>query len=155
MDWLTELRDRVTKARDCGVVHLEVRARNEPGEPADPRAEADDLVRSLGLRAIGESWRELTRDEARAALRDVLHRDQAYRGELMSESAAQAFADEFLVGFGPGARFYTNAVFPSEAERGLPGWAGSYDPITSATFDTGVLVVSAREAGLLWIEDED
>jgi hypothetical protein len=73
----------------------------------------------------------------------------------MSEAAATALAAEFLSRFGETARFYTNGTFPPHDERRPAGWMGSWDPITRATFDTGVIAVDDVTVGLLWFEDED
>jgi hypothetical protein len=152
---INEYRDRVRAARDCGVVHIEFRRRAELTAADDPRDVADALVRTLGLRPLGGAWREITRAAALASLRDVLERDRAYGAELMSAVDATSLADEFLDRFDATAQFYTNGTFPQQTEPHTDGWAGSWDPITQATFDTGVVAVDERAAGLLWVEDED
>jgi hypothetical protein len=87
----------------------------------------------------------------------VLARDLAYDRELMDESKARALADEFLRQFGPNARFFTNREFRRQAADASE-WVqrtAEWDPVTRATFDTGVVVVDVDRAGLLWFEDED
>lgn len=150
-----EFRSRVRAARDCGVVHVELRNRDELAAGADPRAAADALVRAIGFRALGPKWRELTREAAGEALRAVLHVDQAYSRETMSAATATALAQEFLAWFAGAAWFYTNGAFPPREARSGSGWMGSWDPVTAATFDTGVVAVSEHTAGLVWVEDED
>ena len=155
MDATGAFRDRVRSLRHDGVVHLEIMDRNELGAVTDAGKAADALARAHGFKPLGRNWREFPRARAIAALKDVLHRDQAYSGEQMSEAEAAALAEEFVGRFEEGATFYTNATFPPRTDPPSPGWAGSWDPLTEATFDTGIVAVDTRSAGLLWIEDED
>ena len=165
MDWTDEFRARVRAAGACGVVHVAEYARatlshaavGEAAVLSEPRSGADALARSLGLHALGRAWRELARDHAHAVLAAVLARDLAYDGELMAESEARAFADEFLGRFSPDARFFTNGEFrpPPARTSALVERVAEWDPLTDATVDTGVAVVEVDRAALLWFEDDD
>ena len=53
------------------------------------------------------------------------------------------------------ADFLTNATSPTAEEAKTTGWRGSWNPLTSATFDVGVFGVSRGEATLRWVQDED
>jgi hypothetical protein len=152
---MSEFQLRVRAARAYGVVHCEFRRISELTTSDDSRQVADALVRSLGFRVLGSEWRELTRATACDALERVLERDLAYGGQTMSATAAKRLAEEFVSLFPVQASYYTNGVFPPRADYRDGGWAGSWDPITRATFDTGVIAVGTDHAGLLWIEDED
>jgi hypothetical protein len=159
-DWTGELQSRVEAARACGVVHIAERARADLARAAvgefavisEPRGVADALARGLGFRALGPGWQELARGEARATLAAVLARNLAYETALMAEAEAYGLADEFLGRFGTGARFFTNGDLGTRA-AGVP--SAGWDPLTEATFDTGVVVVDADRAALFWFEDED
>jgi len=76
--------------------------------------------------------------------------------ELFNRRALRAARQRGEVCAG-GARFFTNGTFHEESrELGSnvtqgPGW----NPVTEATFDTGVIVVAKRSAACLWVEDED
>jgi hypothetical protein len=155
MSTMSEFRLRVLAAREYGVVHCEFRSVRELLTSDDSRQIADALVRTLGLRALGTEWRELTRGNACDVLERVLGRDLAYGGQTMSATTAKELAEEFITLFPDHASFYTNGVFPPREDYRDGGWAGSWDPITRATFDTGVIAVGADNVGLLWIEDED
>jgi hypothetical protein len=165
MNWTFDFRARVQKVRACGVVHLAEGTRADLGRAlageiaiqGDPRSVADALARGLDFHALGRRWRELARPDAHAVLAAVLTRDLAYDRELMDESKARALADEFLRQFGPNARFFTNREFRRQAADASE-WVqrtAEWDPVTRATFDTGVVVVDVDRAGLLWFEDED
>jgi hypothetical protein len=155
MRTMSDFRQRVLAAREYGVVHCEFRRREELGSSGDARQVADDLVRIVGFRTLGTKWRELTPESACAALERVLGRDLAYGVQAMSSSTAQELSREFITLFSGRSFFYTNGDFPPPEEYREGGWAGSWDPVTRATFDTGVVAVGGDHTGLLWIEDED
>jgi hypothetical protein len=75
----------------------------------------------------------------------------------MPLARAQELADRFAAQFGPGARYFTDGTWhlPNTLIRcgdiGGPSW----DPVTQATFDTGVLVIGRKWSGYVWVEDED
>ena len=151
----SDFRQRVLAARDYGVVHCEFRRLEELHRSDDARQIADDLVRSVGFRTLGTKWRELTPERACAALERVLGRDLAYGGQAMNSATAQELSRDFITLFSGRSFFYTNGDFPAPEEYREGGWAGSWDPVTRATLDTGVVAVDGDHAGLLWIEDED
>lgn len=87
----------------------------------------------------------------------VLHRDMAYNAEVMSDARAAELADAFLSHFGPGTRYFSNGTWhlPPVVRPGRVVCGASWDPVTPATFDTGVLAIGPERFGCLWIEDED
>ena len=103
-----DLRSRLVAARDCGVLHLEIRDRDPSLAQSDPRAVADALVAALGMAPAGR----------------------------FDEDA----------GFFTNSEFATHLVFINQN-----GW----QPLTEATFDSGVVAVDRRGVGILWVEDED
>lgn len=143
-------------ARTCGVLHVELRDRAALGAGLDARAACDALAEALGFRKLGDEWEELRREEARLVIREILWHDLAYGSPIMEGAAATGFADEFLALFEPDARFFTNARF---AEHhifvDLYGFAMGSPVIGEATFETGVVAVDRRSAGIVWAEDED
>jgi hypothetical protein len=150
-----EFRLRVKAAREYGVVHCEFRNRRDVSDSDDPRVVADAFVHSLGFRPLGKDWRALPRGNATDVLERILSQDLAYGGQTMTETAAKELSLEFTNFFPGDEPFYTNGVFPPREEYEDGGWAGSWDPITKATFDTGVIAIGSDLVGLLWIEDED
>lgn len=112
----------------------------------NPREALDVLAASLGFRAIGARWRQLTKDEAADLLRRVLEHDLAYNGAEMEPEEAMALADECLEIAGA-ADYFTNGAFTST------GWAGH--KVAPGTFDTGIAWTGAECVGILWVRDED
>ena len=155
MSTTSAFRRRVLSARQYGVVHCEFRTPEELGDAGDARQCADAIARVVGFHPLGAKWRELTPDSARAVLDRVLERDLAYGGQAMSPEIAQQLSREFVNLFSTRCCYYTNGDFPPPEQYRDGGWAGSWDPVTQATFDTGVIAVDSGHAGLLWIEDED
>jgi hypothetical protein len=118
------------------------------GPLAAPARTATAFVESLSMRPP-EAWTELDARAATDLATRVLHQDLAYGASVMSLDVATALARRFLDFFGDQAAFVTNGTF------GANGSGGSWASLTDATFDTGVVAVSAGRVGLLWVEDED
>ena len=114
----------------------------------------NERLKRLGYRDIPERfWVSATRDEALNIVTDCLARDMAHDQEVMPEHRARELAAAFLANFDDNARFLTNSrrfVAGSNPNAGY-GW----EPISHATFDTGVLVEADGVIGIVWVEDED
>jgi hypothetical protein len=120
--------------------------------PTTAKNAADVVAEQCGFRGLADGWRELGRDDAESIAAAVLSHDLAYRSELMDAARAKDYAERFLALFDD-AKYYTNGdLGPVHAQGG--GTAG-WDPITGATFDTGVVVVGTNRVGILWVQDED
>lgn len=108
-------------------------------------------TKKFALASDPELYREIDRGAAREILIRVLHRDLAYRSVLMTKRRAEELADRFLDAHGTGpCRMFTNLMSFSEVPR-----ASSWNPVTAATFDLGVLILGANGSACLWVEDED
>jgi hypothetical protein len=140
--------DEIIAARKYGVTHCGVSSQASPS--------ISELAAEFGLAGDPANFREIDTHTARRLAQLVLNRDMAYNAEIIPADRAAELADQFLAQFGTdGVRFYTNGTF-HEARGPKLTWAGaSWDPVTAATFDTGVLVIGPRCSGCLWVEDED
>ncbi|MBP0017928.1 MAG: hypothetical protein J7647_10265 [Cyanobacteria bacterium SBLK] len=140
---------------DLGTIILEVTERSQGGE-SDIQS-IDRWVEKLGFNPLGQGWIVANKKMAIAILCFILHQDLAYDSERMNRWKAQQISDRFIQFFGTQAKYLTNAEFAivegvGEIEvRNLRIW----NPITEATFDTGICVCSPTHLGLLWVEDED
>ena len=122
-------------------------------------AEADSptaLAAAFGLSDKASCYRDTEPAMARSILTGVLHRDLAYGTRLMSLSRAEELAAAFVKAFDkPKSRFFTNGQFKDDAGVGLvlAGW----NPATTSTFDTGILVLASpgSPSACLWVADED
>jgi hypothetical protein len=91
----------------------------------------------------------LSRMDAAQLLIHLIARDQAYGAPTDALDLAELCARDFLSLFPEESQFLTNSPDPIGAES--RGWR----PLTDATFDAGVVVVSEHRVGALWFEDED
>lgn len=141
--------EEILAARTWGVVRC--------GLSSQPAPTVSELAREFGLRDAQECYKEICEPDALRLVRRVLHRDLAYDAEIMPEARAAELGERFLAQFGAGARFFTNGTFYEERRRlSRSVWSGpSWEPVTEATFDTGVLVIGPKGAGCVWVEDED
>jgi len=134
--------DEINVARDCGVMHCHI-IEVEP-------MPLTELVPRFGLVFTPNTYQGISKAQAEAVAKRVLHRDLAYDAEIMTETEAQALATCFFECFNEEtAQYYTNGDYYSGGSS--HGW----NPATSATFDTGILVIDQSRSGCLWVEDED
>jgi hypothetical protein len=111
-------------------------------------ADCRRFVKGLVMRPP-EEWTELDAQGALQAAIRVLHADLAYDTPVMTIDLANWLARRFLACCGEGAVFVTNGSL-AQTPKG-----GAWSPLTDATFGTGIVGVSSRRVGLLWVEDED
>jgi hypothetical protein len=118
----------------------------QPGEAKD----LDDVARVAGLEPLGRAWVEVDAVRARQFLVAILHKDLAYKREVMSEHRATWLAGEFLRSFGnSNSRFATNSP---DMPNTFPF---SWTPATKFAFDAGIAVIGEAGSGVYWVADED
>jgi hypothetical protein len=110
-----------------------------------------EVLKDLGLTPNAEDLVEVGPTEAVAILAILLHRDLAYRAEVMPKNRAEGLAAAFVAEVGGSAsRFYSN-MRQKELEAGnFPKTS-----FTDATFDAGIVALSPPLAACVWIKDED
>jgi len=134
--------DEIKRARGCGVTHCHL-------IKAAPMPLAK-LVSKFSLYFTPTTYRKISKAQARVLTKRILHRDLAYNGKAMSAAKAEALTHRFFECFdGENVRYYTNGDFYTDNA------SHSWNPATSATFDTGILVMGNALAGCFWVEDED
>jgi hypothetical protein len=140
--------EEIIAARGFGDVHCGISSQTSPS--------VAQLAREFGLADDPGPYKEIDAAAAKRLVQTLLHLDMAYNAEVMPAARAAELAERFLAQFASaGVRFYTNSTF-HECRGGKLTWSGvSWDPVTSATFDTGVLVIGPESSGCLWVEDED
>ena len=141
--------EEIIAARDCGAVRCGLSSQRSPA--------VSELAREFGLREERSCYKEIDQEAARHLIRLVLQRDMAYDAEVMPEATAIELADRFLAQFGPGTQYFSNGTWhlPSVVRPDGVIHGASWDPVTAATFDTGVLAIGPQCSGCLWVEDED
>jgi hypothetical protein len=143
------LRQRISGRISCQLV--------SHGEGDGALALADRAVESVGLRPLGEGWLEISEADAEAVATGVLHRDLAYHAEVMPLAAARDLASELIALVPPPMRCFTNGDWADAFGDGEdePHDGVSFDPISDASFDAGVICVGDGVTAVLWVEDED
>lgn len=113
-----------------------------------------DLVHKL-LDSVGLGGRnlwEVKQEEAAKILFYVLSQSLAYSNitVLQEKNLAIPVMQHILCLFSSRPRYFTNGRFNSH-----PFCLSSWDPCSSHTYDTGLLLLDEQRIGVLWATDED
>jgi hypothetical protein len=149
---MTELRAEVLSKRNCGEVLFEIKKirSDETIETSKNMTAILDLfVSQFGYFGLGVRWKEVNQEDAQKILSFIMTKDLAYSVPLMSLEEAENIIVKLFQIFPGHCKFFTNASFRNN------GFGISWDSITKATFDTGIIVVNDRRIGILWVQDED
>lgn len=121
---------------------------------AGPASTVERAAGMFGLASAPGTYFQVEAGEAKAILTEVLSFDMAYHCELMPRDKAERLAKDFVDSFADeGASYYTNGEFGQSRKH--PNVGPSWTPATTATFDTGVLVLAATRTVCAWFMDED
>ncbi|ARV61590.1 hypothetical protein BZZ01_25855 [Nostocales cyanobacterium HT-58-2] len=150
---LTKLRAEIVSKRSFGEVLFDIKkiipeASVENSENLS--AIINSFVTQLGYSSLGDRWKEIKREEAQQILVFILTKDLAYSTKLMTLEEAKEIDAKLFSFFQSDCKFFTNAVFVSNYSA-MSAW----DSLTKATFDTGVVILSDRLIGIVWVQDED
>ncbi|MFW9994211.1 MAG: hypothetical protein ACFFD4_19360 [Candidatus Odinarchaeota archaeon] len=139
-------------SRDVGLIHFHLVNHNTS---LKKRGELiNRYLREWNLTKRGKLL-GIDRGEAKNVLIRILTHDLAHDYEIMSEDEALNLVNRFLQFFKNDARFFTNAEFTSTPDKPVKLVISSWNPLTSATFDTGVFAIDCKKIGLILVEDED
>ncbi len=145
--------EAVTRQRKYGHATCAVRDRTAV-DPGDCHTVLDEFVGSFEFKGLSDGWIQVSIQSAKVIVREVLLKDLAYRVTMMSEDEAALLTDRFFALFDGPVRCFTNGnlVVQDADPTEVPG---SWNPITEATFDAGVVCLGNSRIGILWVEDED
>jgi hypothetical protein len=123
---------------------------------AKSRILADQAVESLGLRALGEGWLEVSESDALRIAAGVLGRDLASNAVIIPSAEAETLVSDLLALVPEPFVCFTNGdwadVFGEESAH-ANGF--SFDPLTDSALDAGIVCVGDGVTAVLWVEDED
>lgn len=123
---------------------------------AKARILADQAVASVGLRALGEGWLEISESDALRIAAGVLGRDLASHAVIIPAAEADALVSDLLAMVPEPYTCFTNGdwadVFGEESQQ-QNGF--SFDPLTDSALDAGIVCVGDGVTAVLWVEDED
>lgn len=115
-----------------------------------PIVTLDKFLQRVGLQSLKQGWKEITQKQAEKVMCYIQRRDLAYDGKISDVGDVEGRTERFLDLFGENARFFSNGILAGESKK---SW--QWSPASLATFDTGVVCLSALRIGILWVEDED
>jgi len=123
---------------------------------AKSRILADQAVESVGLRALGEGWLEVSESDALRIAAGVLKRDLGSNAVIVPAAEADELVNELLAMVPEPFSCFTNGdwadVFGEDAQQ-QDGF--SFDPLTDSALDAGIVCVGDGVTAVLWVEDED
>jgi hypothetical protein len=135
---------KLIKDRDSGSI--QVRAIRNYG------FELELILAELGLARKPDWLEEIDVQQGTEIIEAILWKELAYNDELMDRTLARSYAEEFMNSFVESdCRLYSNGKWQTYHESN----AFSFNPMTEATFNAGVLVIHREYAAMLWVEDED
>ena len=103
------------------------------------------LAAEFGLKGDASLYHQVDAEMARAIIVGILHRDLAYGNRVLSLARAEELAGQVMQKFAdPAIRYLTNGQFKQDKGAGLV--MSHWDPATTATFDTGVLILGTAES---------
>lgn len=149
--------DEIVQQRTAGRTICAIQNDNVVGKG---REIADRVVQAHDLRGLGDGWSMISGADAHAIVTTLLHRDLASNTELMSLAKASDLATRFFDLVPEPHTYFTNGDWttssdarsdPTHPLATLEGW----DPISDATYDSGVVCVGEGSAAVLWVEEED
>jgi hypothetical protein len=112
------------------------------------------LASEFGLKGDASLYHQVDGEMARAIIVGILHRDLAYGNRVLSLARAEELAGQVMQRFAaPAIRYLTNGQFKQDTGAGLV--MSHWDPATTSTFDTGVLILGTAESACVWVADED
>ncbi|QLE57471.1 hypothetical protein [Nostoc sp. TCL26-01] len=150
---ISQLREELLSKRNLGEAFIAIQNFTWDGDtnnPQDVQKIIDSFVSQLGYSPLGDRWQSINQEAAQKISEFVLTKDLAYAVEIMSLSEAEAIFQKISNLFQDDCQFFTNATFVNNYS-GISSW----DSLTEATFDTGVVMLNHRQIGLLCVKDED
>src|SRR5437879_3300164 len=127
---LAELRREIVTARCAGVVHVLVRQATRPPS-VDLVSWLDSAMSGVGFKPLSSAWREISPPDAVSILRNILHRDLAYRAETMPAQLAAELATRFCALFPVTTRYFTNGTWDIDPS-GQVEQPRTWSPLTDA-----------------------
>lgn len=140
--------DELVSARNRGRVRCGFSALGQPSVAT--------LAAEFGLQADASRYQEIGGDAACRLVFLALNQDLAHCTEILPVERAVYLAEHFVDAFDhEDTRFYTNGNLYEGPDDEVTWSGASWNPMTEATFDTGILVIGPLASGVFWVEDED
>lgn len=101
--------------------------------------------------------KEVDRKNAAEILKSLLYKDMAYDECLMPLHDAHRLTEQFFSLFSPDCRIYSNSNWNKNeyTNKFFEFGFRSFNSLTEATFDSGLIMIQEDKIGIIWFEDED
>ena len=157
LELFAALEHRVRRIRKCGVVRAGARELPAPTttylDQGTELALVNNYMKTQGFETPTR-WYFLNEVMANGTLAEVIHKDLAFNSPLNDVEDCKQIAQEFV-----GLFNRKNSLFLSNGMLYAPlkvnGVSSSWEPLTSATFDGGVVGFDGSLIAYFWFEDED
>lgn len=152
------LEQQVRRVREYGAVRAGAREVQRPHPTYFPQSSEIALINEYltaeGFDVPERWWDFLNAIMAAETLAGVIHKDLAYSAAMGDETECHELAQRFVCLFDPKAAvFLSNGVLYDQVKYGNSG--SGWNPLTSATFDGGVVGFDGTFIAYFWFEDED
>jgi hypothetical protein len=95
---------------------------------------------------------KIDRDEAIEILKVLLSKDMAYKSEIMKIEESSALSQNVIDSYSSDdTEYFTNGHWNEREKNNGFTW----NPMTEATFDGGIIIKRAQKVISIWFEDED
>jgi hypothetical protein len=144
------LRREVLAARDTGRVIIEFTDGMHIGDINDARQLADGMVALVNLPTLGPHWFKADRIRAASILMAILHWDLEAFTARVPERVAAELTGKIFGHFPDDAIFLTSVRPHADMSLSPHKWASGAE---LEELDAGVVIVSDKMIGLVWVED--
>lgn len=143
---------QILQLRDAGLVTCAIA--DIPSNVSGVDA-ADGVVKAQGFDGLEAEWLEISAADALAIATTLLHRDLAYRSDIMPLAIASELATQLFDPVPEPHVYFTNGEWTIDDDESGLATLHSWTPISKSSFDSGIVCLGDGRAGVLWVQDED
>ena len=147
---LHQLRREVMSARDTGRVIIEFNDGIHIDDAMQARQLADQMIALVNMPLLGPHWHQSDRIRAASILMAILHWDLETLSPRVPERKAAELTGKIFGYFPDDAIFLTSVRPHADVSLTPHRWASGSE---LEELDAGVVVVSEKLVGLVWVED--
>ena len=109
------------------------------------------ILEKLGLARRPDWLEEIDEQQGIEILETILWKHLGYNDEIMERTTARRHAEEFISSFvEPECRLYSNGKWQNFRKSSV----FSFNSMTEAMYNAGVVIIHPQYAAMLWVEDE-
>ncbi len=155
LDTFNQLKQDIISQRDCGIVHANIKTLDTLAVSVYEKITAIDQFMSDEGFTAKSLTNVIAIDRAVEHLAWPLHQDLAYLTEIIDENIAVDLAERFIGLFDGGSTLFVSNCLPHPTKNSKGDHSYSFNPLTGATFDAGLVGCDGKIVAYIWFEDED